>query len=33
MLNIFEIVLPTTQKINKYENVTKFNINRPTFNL
>ncbi len=33
MLNIFDIVLPTIKKLNKYENVTKFNINWPTFNL
>jgi hypothetical protein len=33
MLNIFDIVWPTIIFKNKYENVTNFNANWPTFNL
>jgi len=33
MLNIVDIVWPTIQNLNKYENVIKFNTNWLTFNL
>jgi hypothetical protein len=33
MLNIVDIVWPIIKKLNKYENVTKFNTHWPTFNL
>jgi len=33
MLNIVDVVWPTIKKLNKYENVSKFNTNWPAFNL
>jgi hypothetical protein len=33
MLNIVDIVWPTIKNLNKYENVIKYNMNWPTFNL
>jgi hypothetical protein len=33
MLNIVDIVWPIIKNLNKYENVTKFSTNWPTFNL
>ncbi len=33
MLNIIDVVWPTINFLNKYENVGKFSTNWPTFNL